>query len=232
VSERLLVIDKRIASIAAAMRGIPDGATVLLGGFGMVGHPTALIQGLVETGAKDLTIVANNAGFDREPGLPQLMALRRIRKLVCSFPKGSPVFDELFRAGSIELEIVPQGTLAERIRAAGAGIPAFFTRTSVGTQLGAGKECRDFNGDTYVLERALFADVALVEAWRADRWGNLSYRGSGRNFNPVMATAAALTIAQVDDFVELGGLSPDAIGTPGIYVDRVVKVPSTSQPMQ
>jgi 3-oxoadipate CoA-transferase, alpha subunit len=232
VSDRLLVIDKRIASIAAAMQGIHDGATVLLGGFGMVGHPTALIQGLVETGAKDLTIVANNAGFDRGPGLPQLMALRRIRKLICSFPKGSPVFDDLFRAGSIELEIVPQGTLAERIRAAGAGIPAFYTRTSVGTQLSAGKECRDFNGDAYVMERALFADVALVEAWRADRWGNLSYRGSGRNFNPVMATAAALTIAQVDDFVELGDLSPDAIGTPGIYVDRVVRVPSTSQPMQ
>lgn len=220
------MIDKRTASIAAAMHGIQDGATVLVGGFGQVGHPTALIQGLVETGAKDLTIVANNAGSDRGPGLPQLLALRRVRKLICSFPKGSPVFDELFRAGSIELEIVPQGTLAERIRAGGAGIAAFYTRTSVGTLLSAGKECRDFDGEAYVMERALFADVALVEAWRADRWGNLSYRGSGRNFNPVMATAAALTIAQVDDFVELGDLSPDAIGTPGIYIDRVVKVPS------
>ena len=223
------MIDKRVTDIAAAMQGIHDGAIVLVGGFGDVGHPIALIQGLLETGAKDLTIVCNNAGRDREPGLPQLIARGRVRKVICSFPKGSVVFDELFRAGSIELEIVPQGTLAERIRAAGAGIAAFYTRTGVGTQLGAGKECREFDGDTYVMERALFADVALVEAWRADRWGNLSYRGSGRNFNPVMATAASLTIAQVDDLVPLGDLSPDLIGTPGIYVDRVVKVPSASR---
>jgi 3-oxoadipate CoA-transferase, alpha subunit len=154
------------------------------------------------------------------------MASRRVRKMVCSFPKGSPVFDELFRAGEIELEIVPQGTLVERIRAAGAGIPAFYTRTGVGTLLGAGKETREFDGVAHVLERALRADVALVEAWRADRWGNLAYRGSGRNFNPVMATAATLTVAQVDDFVGLGELPPDMIVTPGIYVDRVVKVPS------
>lgn len=222
------MIDKRVASIAAAMQGIHDGATVLVGGFGDVGHPIALIQGLMETGAKDLTIVSNNAGRDREPGLPQLIAAGRVRKVICSFPKGSPVFDDLFRAGNIELEIVPQGTLAERIRAAGAGIAAFYTRTGVGTLLSAGKECREFDGETYVMERALFADVALVQAWCADRWGNLSYRGSGRNFNPVMATAASLTIAQVDDLVQLGDLSPDVVGTPGIYVDRVVKVPSTS----
>lgn len=220
------MINKQVKDIAAALEGLKDGATILVGGFGQVGHPVELIEGLIETEARDLTVVANNAGFKGAPGLPTLMAHNRVRKLICSFPKGSPIFDELFRAGKIELEIVPQGTLAERIRAAGAGIPAFFTPTSVGTQLGESKESRRFRGQDHVLEHALHADVALIQAWRADRWGNLMYRGSGQNFNPVMATAAALTIAQADDLVPLGDIAPDAIGTPGIYVDRIVKISS------
>jgi len=218
------VIDKRVDDLASALRGIRDGATILVGGFGDVGQPNALIEGLIDVGARDLTLVANNAGFEPTVGLAKLMAAGRVRKIVCSFPKASTVFEDLFRAGKIELEIVAQGTLAERLRAAGAGIPAFFTRTTVGTLLAAGKETREFNGKTYVLERALAGDVALIEAWRADRWGNLTYRGSGQNFNPVMATAAALTVAQVDAFAELGDLTPGMIGTPGIYVDRVVRV--------
>ncbi len=223
------MIDKRVDDVASALRGIADGATVLVGGFGNVGQPNALIEGMIEVGARELTVVANNAGFERSIGLGKLMAAGRVRKLICSFPKASPVFDELFRAGKIELEIVAQGTLAERLRAAGAGIPAFFTRTTVGTLLARGKETRDFNGKTYVMEHALHADVALIEAWRADRWGNLSYRGSGRNFNPVMATAATLTVAQVHGFVALGTLAPDMIGTPGIYVDRVLDVAGPAQ---
>lgn len=218
------MIDKRVDDLASALRGIRDGATILVGGFGDVGQPNALIEGLIDVGARDLTLVANNAGFEPTVGLAKLMAAGRVRKIVCSFPKASTVFEDLFRAGKIELEIVAQGTLAERLRAAGAGIPAFFTRTTVGTLLAAGKETREFNGKTYVLERALAGDVALIEAWRADRWGNLTYRGSGQNFNPVMATAAALTVAQVDAFAELGDLTPGMIGTPGIYVDRVVRV--------
>lgn len=218
------MIDKRVDDLASALRGIRDGATILVGGFGDVGQPNALIEGLIDVGARDLTLVANNAGFEPTVGLAKLMAAGRVRKIVCSFPKASTVFEDLFRVGKIELEIVAQGTLAERLRAAGAGIPAFFTRTTVGTLLAAGKETREFNGKTYVLERALAGDVALIEAWRADRWGNLTYRGSGQNFNPVMATAAALTVAQVDAFAELGDLTPGMIGTPGIYVDRVVRV--------
>ncbi|MCC6192975.1 MAG: 3-oxoacid CoA-transferase subunit A [Burkholderiales bacterium] len=218
------MIDKRVEDVASALRGIGDGATVLVGGFGDVGQPNTLIEGLIEVGARELILVANNAGFAPTVGLAKLMAAGRVRKLVCSFPKASPVFEDLFRAGKIELEIVAQGTLAERLRAAGAGIPAFYTRTTVGTSLADGKETREFNGKTYVMEQALAGDVALVEAWRADRWGNLSYRGSGQNFNPVMATAAALTVAQVDGFVALGELTPGMIGTPGIYVDRVVRV--------
>jgi 3-oxoadipate CoA-transferase alpha subunit len=221
------MINKQVRDVAEALENIKDGATILIGGFGQIGHPVELIEGLVATGVKDLTVVANNAGFKDNPGLPKLMAHKRVRKLICSFPKGSPVFDDLFRTGDIELEIVPQGTLAERIRAAGAGIPAFFTRTSVGTQLSEGKECRQFGGKDHVLEHALYADVALIQAWRADRWGNLMYRGSGRNFNPIMATAARLTIAQTDDILPLGDIAPEAIGTPGIYVDRVVKIAST-----
>ena len=220
------MIDKRVASVAEALAGVADGATVLVGGFGAVGQPNALIEGLIEQGATDLTIVANNAGTGRV-GLARLMELGRVRRIICSFPRsaGSVVFEELFRAGKLELEIVPQGTLAERLRAAGAGVPAFFTPTGVGTLLAAGKEERTIQGRRCILEQALHGDVALVEAWRADRWGNLVYRSSGRNFNPVMATAATLTVAQTQHLAELGELDPDAIVTPGIFVNRVVHIP-------
>jgi len=220
------VIDKRVQSMADAMAGIADGATVLIGGFGSVGQPNALLEGLIEQGARDLVCVANNAGTGHT-GLARLMELGRVRRMVCSFPRsvGSVVFEELYRAGKIELEIVPQGTLAERMRAAGAGIPAFYTATAAGTQLARGKEQREINGRTYVLEHALHGDVALVEAWRADRWGNLVFRSSGRNFNPVMAMAGRLTVVQTQHLAELGELDPEAVVTPGIFVDRVVHVP-------
>jgi 3-oxoadipate CoA-transferase, alpha subunit len=185
-----------------------------------------LIDGLIEQGAKDLTVVANNSGVGRV-GLARLLDTGHVRKIVCSFPRTSDpvVFERLWREGRIELEVVPQGTMAERMRAAGAGIPAFFTATAVGTKLADGKEQREFSGRPYILEEALAGDVALVEAWEADRWGNLTYRSSARNFNPVMATAAKLTIVQAQHIVELGALDPEKIGTPGIFVSRVVHVP-------
>jgi len=220
------MIDKRVQSMADAMAGIPDGATVLIGGFGAVGQPNALLEGLIEQGARDLVCVANNAGTGHT-GLARLMELGRVRRMVCSFPRsvGSVVFEELYRAGKIELEIVPQGTLAERMRAAGAGIPAFYTATAAGTQLARGKEEREIGGRTYLLEHALPGDVALVEAWQADRWGNLTFRSSGRNFNPVMAMAGKLTVVQSQHMVELGELDPEGIATPGIFVDRVLHLP-------
>src|SRR5580658_6778292 len=220
------MINKLVQNMAEAMAGIRDGAVVLLGGFGNIGQPHALLDGLVEQGAKDLTVVSNNAGVGRT-GLARLLDLGRVRKIVCSFPRSSDpvVFEELYRAGRIELEIVPQGTMAERIRAAGAGIPAFFTATAVGTKLAAGKEEREIRGRKYLLEESLPGDVALIEAWEADRWGNLIYRSSARNFNPVMATAAKLTIAQTQHIVELGALDPEHVATPGIFVNRVVHVP-------
>jgi 3-oxoadipate CoA-transferase alpha subunit len=226
------MIDKRVKTFAEAMAGIKDGSVVLIGGFGAVGQPNALVEGLLEQGASDLTIVANNAGTGRVAALPRLMAAGRVRKIICSFPRsqGSVVFDELHKAGKLELELVPQGTLAERLRAAGAGIPAFYTPTAYGTVLADGKETREIYGRMYVLERALAGDVALIEAWQADRWGNLTYRTSGRNFNPVMATAAKLTIAQTQHVVELGELGPEVIITPGIYVDRVIHVPYGDPP--
>jgi 3-oxoadipate CoA-transferase alpha subunit len=212
--------------MAEAMAGMRDGAVVLLGGFGSIGQPNALIDGLIEHGAKDLTVVSNNAGVGRI-GLARLLDLGRVRKIICSYPRtvDPVVFEELYRAGKIELEIVPQGTLAERLRAAGAGIPAFFTATAVGTKLAAGKEQREIAGRQYLLEEALAGDVALIEAWEADRWGNLTYRSSARNFNPVMAMAATLTIAQAQHIVDLGALDPEKIATPGIYVNRVLHVP-------
>ncbi len=220
------MIDKFAASVQDALADVQDGATVLVGGFGSVGQPNALIDALIDHGARDLTIVANNAGTGRV-GLARLMELGRVRKIICSFPRsaGSVVFEELYRAGKLELEIVPQGTLAERMRAAGAGIPAFYTPTGVGTQLAKGKETREINGRVCVLEHALQGDLALVEAWRADRWGNLTYREGGRNFNPVMAMAGRLTVVQTQHVEELGALDPEAIVTPGIFVDRVVHVP-------
>jgi 3-oxoadipate CoA-transferase alpha subunit len=219
------MINKIVQSIAEALSGVKDGATVLMGGFGAVGQPDELIEGLIEQGARDLTVVANNAGAGRV-GLAKLMEIGRVRKIICSFPRsaGSVVFEDLYRAGRLELEIVPQGTLAERMRAAGAGIPAFYTPTGAGTKLAQGKETRDFNGRAHVMELALKGDVALVEAWEGDRWGNLTYRESGRNFNPVMAMAADLTIAQVHHLRELGEIAPDNVHTPGIFVNRVVHV--------
>ena len=220
------MIDKIVRSMAEAMAGVPDGATVFIGGFGAVGQPNALIDGLIEHGAKDLTIATNNAGVGRV-GLARLMDLGRVRKIICSFPRSSDpvVFESLYRAGKIELEIVPQGTLAARIHAAGAGIPLFFTPTGVGTKMAMGKETREIDGRMYVAEKALHGDVALVEAWEADRWGNLTYRKSGRNFNPVMAMGAALTIVQAQHIRALGEIDPDQVHTPGIFVSRVLHVP-------
>ena len=220
------MIDKIVRSMAEAMAGVPDGATVFIGGFGAVGQPNALIDGLIEHGAKDLVIATNNAGVGRV-GLARLMDLGRVRKIICSFPRSSDpvVFESLYRAGKIELEIVPQGTLAARIHAAGAGIPLFFTPTGVGTKMAMGKETREIDGRMYVAERALHGDVALVEAWEADRWGNLTYRKSGRNFNPVMAMGAALTIVQAQHLRALGEIDPDQVHTPGIFVSRVLHVP-------
>ena len=219
------MINKIVGTIADALAGVRDGATVLMGGFGAVGQPDELIEGLIETGARDLTVVANNAGAGRV-GLAKLMEAGRVRKIICSFPRsaGSVVFEELFRAGRLELEIVPQGTLAERMRAAGAGIPAFYTPTGAGTRIAQGKEARDFNGRPHILEHALRGDLALVEAWEGDRWGNLTYRESGRNFNPVMAMAADVTVAQVHHLRDLGQIAPDNVHTPGIFVQKVVRV--------
>ncbi|MBK8768606.1 MAG: 3-oxoacid CoA-transferase subunit A [Burkholderiaceae bacterium] len=220
------MIDKFVGSIAEALADIKDGATVLVGGFGAVGQANHLIDGLIDLGLRELTVVANNAGYG-QIGLARLLQTRRVRKIICSFPRiaGSTAFEDLYRAGEIELEVVPQGTLAERMRAAGAGIPAFFTATAAGTDLAKGKETREIGGRTYVLEHALHGDVALVEAWRADRWGNLVYRESGRNFNPVMATAAALTVVQTQHVAELGEIDPETIVTPGIFVNRIVHIP-------
>jgi 3-oxoadipate CoA-transferase, alpha subunit len=220
------MINKIVKTLAEAMAGIRDGSVILLGGFGSIGLPYALVDGLIEQGAKDLTVVANNAGVGRT-GLAKLLDANRVRKIICSYPRTSdPVaFLEAYRAGRIELEVMPQGTMAERMRAAGAGIPAFYTPTSVGTKLAEGKEERAFAGRKYVLEEALYGDVALIEAWEADRWGNLTYQSSARNFNPVMATAAKLTVAQAQHIVELGALDPEQVPTPGIFVDRVLHVP-------
>ena len=219
------MIDKTVKSLADAVAGIRDGATVMIGGFGGAGQPAELVDALIEQGAKDLTIVNNNAG-NGDVGLAALLKAGRVRRIVCSFPRqaDSHVFDALYRAGKIELELVPQGNLAERIRAAGAGIGAFFTPTGYGTELARGKETRRIDGRDHVLEHPIRADVALIKALRGDRWGNLVYRKAARNFNPIMATAAATTVAQVDEIVELGALDPEHIVTPGIHVTRVVRV--------
>lgn len=212
-------------STLEAVSGIEDGATVLIGGFGMAGMPVALIDALIEHGATDLEVVSNNAG-NGDTGLAALLAAGRVRKMICSFPRQSDswVFDGLFRRGEIELELVPQGNLAERMRAAGAGIGAFFCPTGVGTPLAEGKETRAIDGRDYVLEMPIKGDVALIGAHTADAMGNLVYRKTARNFGPVMATAANLTIAQVTHVVEVGSLDPEVVVTPGIYVDRIVRV--------
>lgn len=216
-----------MSSADEAVADIADGATVLIGGFGTAGQPVELIDALRRSGVRDLTVVNNNAG-NGDVGLAALLAAGQVRKIICSFPRqaDSYVFDELYRAGRIELELVPQGNLAERMRAAGAGIGAFYCPTGAGTQLAEGKEHRQIDGRTYVLEYPIKGDVALIKARRADRAGNLVYRKTARNFGPVMATAAATTIAQVDDVVDAGCLDPETVVTPGIYVDRVVAVAS------
>ena len=223
------MIDKIVPSIAEAVADIHNGATVMIGGFGTAGMPSELIDALIAQGARDLTIVNNNAG-NGETGLAALLKARRVRKIICSFPRqtDSQVFDALYLAGDIELELVPQGNLAERIRAAGAGIGAFFSPTGFGTLLADGKETRVIDGRNYVLEHPIHADFALIKAERGDRWGNLVYRKTARNFGPVMASAAKCSIAQVHEVVPLGGLDPEAIVTPGIFVARVVPIASAS----
>ena len=220
------MIDKRVASVEAAIADVGDGATVMIGGFGTAGMPVELIDALIASGARELTIVNNNAG-NADSGLAALIREKRVRKIICSFPRQTDSwhFDNAWRAGEIELELVPQGNLAERIRAAGAGIGAFYTPTGFGTQLAEGKETRVIDGRNYVLEYPIRADFALIKALRGDRWGNLVYRKTARNFGPIMASAAAVTIAQVQEIVALGTLDPEDVVTPGIFVSRVVEVP-------
>jgi 3-oxoadipate CoA-transferase alpha subunit len=220
------MIDKQVASPAAAVADVFDGATVMIGGFGNAGMPAALIDALIAQGSKDLTIVNNNAG-QGETGLAALIKQGRVRKILCSYPRqvDSHHFDALYRTGKIELELVPQGNLALRIQAAGAGLGAVFTPTGYGTLLAEGKETREIDGRHYVLEYPIHADFALIKADRADRWANLVYRKTARNFGPIMAAAAKCTVAQVREIVPLGALDPEAIVTPGIFVRRVVGVP-------
>ena len=219
------MIDKVKASAAEALADVKDGSTVMIGGFGTAGMPFTLIDALIAQGAKHLTVVANNAG-NGNTGLAALLKAGRVRKILCSFPRqtDSWVFDELYRAGKIELEVVPQGNLAERIRAAGAGIGAFYCPTGYGTLLAGNRETRSINGRDYVLEYPIQGDVALIRAHKADRWGNLVYRKTARNFGPVMAMGARTTVAEVNEVVALGALDPEAIVTPGIFVQRIVKV--------
>ena len=219
------MINKIAGSPAAALADVHDGATVMIGGFGTAGLPNELIDALIAHGCRDLTIVSNNAG-NGDTGLAALLAARRVRKIICSFPRqaDSHHFDRLYRAGQIELELVPQGNLAERIRAAGAGIGGFFTPTAYGTDLAKGKETRVIDGRGYVLEAPIHADFALIKAERGDRWGNLTYRMTARNFGPIMAMAARVAVASVHEVVELGELDPEAVVTPGLFVQRVVRI--------
>jgi 3-oxoadipate CoA-transferase alpha subunit len=220
-----MAINKIMTDFETAVSGVKDGSTILVSGFGGAGMPTELLNALRDQGATDLTIVSNNAGVGRE-GIGGLLSEGKVKKVICSYPRsgGSVIFEEMWAAGKVELEVVPQGTLSERIRAAGAGIGAFYTPTGVGTQLAEGKEVRKINGRDQVLEYPLKGDVAFVLAKAADRWGNLIYNKSARNFGPVMAPAADLTVVQVHEIVELGALDPEAIVTPSIFVDRVVKM--------
>src|ERR1700674_4511349 len=219
------MINKQVETIAAALEGIEDGSTVLCGGFGAVGAPDELIDALLEQGARNLVIVSNNAGVGMT-GLAALIDNDRVRKIICSYPRSDDprAFDKAYKAGRVELELVPQGTMSERMRCAAAGLGGFYSPVSVGTKLAAGKELREINGRKYVLEMPLKGDVALLKAHRADRWGNLSYRKSARNFNPVMAMAADLSIVQVKILVEIGEMDPECVHTPGIFIDRVVVV--------
>lgn len=219
------MINKISESIEAALTGVKDGDTVLIGGFGTAGIPNELIEGLIAQGSKDLVVVNNNAG-NADTGLAALLKAGRVRKIICSFPRqaDSWVFDDLYRSGKLELELVPQGNLAERIRAAGAGIGAFFSPTGFGTELAKGRETREINGKHYVLEMPIHGDVALIKAERGDRWGNLTYRKAARNFGPVMATAARMTVATVHEISDLGTLDPENTITPGIYVSKIVRI--------
>jgi 3-oxoadipate CoA-transferase alpha subunit len=219
------MIDKRVKSLEEAVAGIDDGAVVLIGGFGQVGSPTDLIHALIDQGAKDLTVVNNNAG-NAHIGLAALLETGRVRKMICTYPRStdSEVITNLYRDGKIELEIVPQGTLSERLRSAGAGIGGFYTRTTIGTPMADGKEVKTIDGKDYVLEFPLSADVALVKAEVGDRWGNLTYYKAARNFGPLMCMAARTTIVQVHKFVDLGSIDPEHVVTSGIFVDRVVEI--------
>lgn len=224
------MIDKIVPSLEAAVAGIADGATLLIAGFGNSGIPVELIDALIDQGAKDLTVVSNNAGSGRTD-VAKLLGTGRVRKIMCSYPRtaGSVVFEEMYSAGKLELELIPQGTLSERIRAGAAGIGGFYTPTAAGTLLAEGKETRVIEGREYVLEMPIHADVALIKAERADRWGNLAYRLAARNFGPTMAAAGKLTIVQTSHIVDLGGIAPEDVVTPGIFVDRVVRVPNPKQ---
>ena len=223
------MIQKIMPNVIEALKDIGDGSTILISGFGGAGLPIFLLDALLEQGAKNLILVSNNAG-NQGVGIAKLIAGGRVKKMICSFPRQpeSGAFDELYREGKIELELVPQGTLAERIRAGGAGIGGFFTPTGFGTELAKDKECREIDGINYVFEKAIQADYALIKADKGDRWGNLVYHGTARNFAPIMATAAKCTIAQVNQTVQLGELDPEAVVTPGIFVKRIVLVEKTS----
>jgi 3-oxoacid CoA-transferase subunit A len=222
-------MNKVFATADEALAGVvKDGMTLMAGGFGLCGMPETLIEAVRKSGAKDLTVISNNAGVDGV-GLGVLLETRQIKKMISSYVGENKTFAQLYLSGQLELEFNPPGTLAARIRAGGAGVPAFFTRTGVGTVVAEGKEIRDFHGEEYVMEEALTADLALVHAWKGDTEGNLVYRKTARNFNPMMATAARLTVAEVEHLVEPGGIDPDAIVTPGIYVQRVVHVPAAEK---
>ena len=216
---------KVYSDATAALAGVlRDGMTIMSGGFGLCGIPSALIEAIRESGVKDLTIVSNNAGID-DAGLGILLQTRQVRKMISSYVGENKTFAEQFLAGELEIEFNPQGTLAERIRAGGAGIPAFFTKTGVGTAVAEGKELREFDGETYVMERGLFADLSIVHAWMGDMEGNLVYRKTARNFNPMMATASRMTVAQVEHLVQPGEIDPDHIHTPGIFINRMIALP-------
>jgi len=224
-----MAINKVYPDAASALAGVVhDGMLVMSGGFGLCGIPSVLIEALRETGVKDLTVVSNNAGID-DAGLGLLLQTRQIRKMISSYVGENATFARQFLAGELEIEFNPQGTLAERIRAGGAGIPAFFTKTGVGTQIAEGKEVREFDGHRYVMERGLWADLAIIHAWKADTEGNLVYRKTARNFNPMMATAATTVIVQVEHLVQPGEIDPDHIITPGIFVNRIVHVPDLAK---
>ena len=213
-------MNKVVAHAALAIAGVPDGATIMMGGFGLCGIPENLIAALRRKGVRNLTVISNNAGVD-DFGIGLLLQTRQVKKMIATYVGENKLFEELVLKGELEIELNPQGTFAERIRAGGAGIPAFYTPTAYGTVIAEGKEVREFSGKAYVMERALRADFAFIRAWKGDRWGNLVYRKTARNFNPMMATAADHVIAEVEELVEVGQLDPDTVHTPGIYVDAI-----------